>query len=270
MYPKPKSLTTVGIVQFFLAFSFVIWLIFFPASADNFAWPVVPVQTAMFLGVGFMVRTFIGYHLWREKSWPALRWQSAGNFAFLLVILLATLWHIDELNWKTNIIVAHIWAVAYTVEPVILFLIEPRSPEAKAPLPAELQRGPVFPGLRRVVAFGLVVCVVLGGIAFLNPQFLDTRWPWELDAFDARIMAAFFAMMGAWCARVYFADHWGENRLSVVGMLIFTAGNFVIWLVMLPGLDPERKNIYVYGIAAALFTLLLGYYYYRQERADRA
>ena len=220
----------------------------------------------MFIGAGFIIRAFIGFFLWREKNWPKLRWQVYANYAFLIVIFLATYWHIDEMNWKTSIIVAHIWIIAYTVEPILLFLVEPRTPEAKALLPAELLRGPISIGLKRLVAVGLIVCTTIGSLAFLNPKFLDTRWPWALDPFDARIMAAFFALNALFCYTVYFAQDWAEIRLAVMGMTIYSVVNFIIWLFILPQLDMNRQNVYTFGIAFGLFSILLIYYYWRQER----
>jgi hypothetical protein len=266
MLVKPRTITITGIIQLLLASAFVVWLLFFPSTGIKFAWPIVPSFSAMFIGAGFIIRAMIGYFLWREKYWPKLRWQVAANYAFLIVIFLATYWHIDEMNWKSNIIVAHIWIIAYTVEPVLLFLIEPRTPEAKTPLPPELRGGSIFIGLKRVVAFGLIVCVTIGGLAFINPQFLDTRWPWPLDPFDARIMAAFFALNALWCVTVYFAQDWGEIRLAVLGMTIYAVSNFIIWLFILPQLDKARQNIYTYGIALGLFSVLLIYYFWKQER----
>jgi len=266
MLAKPRALTSIGLIQVFLAAAFVIWLLFFPSTGNRFAWPVAPSFTAMFVGAGFIDRILIGYYLWREKSWPRLRWQVAANYAFLIVIFLATYWHIDEMNWKTNIIVAHIWVLAYTVEPIMLFLLEPRVPEAKAPLPPELRRGPIFPGLKGVVALGLIIAVTIGSLAFINPKFLSTRWPWPLDPFDARIMAAFFALNALWCVTTYFANNWGEIRLAVLGMALFAVSNFIVWLVILPKLDKARHNVYTYGIGFGLFSIVLIYYFWRQER----
>ena len=267
MLEKPRSITTIGIVQILLAATFVVWLIFFPNTAANFAWPVTPAFTAMFMGAGFMARTYIGYYLWREKHWAWLRWQVHANYAFLLVIWLATYWHVDEMNWTANIIVAHIWVVAYTIEPVLLYLYEPRSPESKAPLPAALHEGPVMQGLKNVALFGLVVTFTIAGLLFINPQFMDTRWPWPLDPFNARIMAAFVALCAGWCRDVYFAEEWAEIKRAVMGLAIYAVSNFGLWLVMMPQFDSTRKNGYTYGIAFALFSALMVYYYIRQERA---
>jgi hypothetical protein len=266
MLEKPGSLTTIGLVQVILAASFVVWLVFFPATGNLFAWPIVPAFSAMFIGTGFVVRTYIGYYLWREKYWPRLRWQAPANYAFLLIIFLATYWHIDEMNWTTNIIVAHIWIIAYTAEPIMLFLLEPRTPQAKERLPVELRGGPVFMGLKRILAFGLIVCVTIASLAVINPQFLDTRWPWALDPFNARIMAAFLGLAGTWCLTGYFAEDWGEVRHAILGLSIYAVSNFVLWLFMLPQFDPSRKNIYSVGIAFGFFSITLIYYYWKQER----
>jgi hypothetical protein len=266
MLAKPRSITLIGIIQILLAASFVIWLVFFPDKGVNFAWPITPNFSAIFIGVGFLARTFIGYFLWREKSWPRLRWQVMANYAFLVVIFLATYWHIDEMNWNANLLVAHIWVLAYTIEPIMLFLIEPRTPEAKAPLPDELRLGPILASFKPFLAFGLIACVTIGGLAFINPQFLDTRWPWPLDPFDARIMAAFFALAAGWCITVYFAHDWAEVRLAVLGLTIISASNFIAWLFMLPQFDLNRKNAYTYGLAYGFFTIVLLYFYWKHER----
>ena len=269
MVLKPSAITRMGFVQVILAATFVVWLVFLPESGVKFAWPVAPRLTAMFIGAAFLVRTFIGYHLWREKSWNRLTWQAWGNYAFLIVIFLATFWHIDEMNWKANIIVAHIWVIAYLVEPIVLPLVEPRGAQRNPPLLAEDRRGPVFNGLKWIALAGLIVSVMLAALMFINPQFLDTRWPWPLDPFDARIMAAFFALTAVWSLKVYLAEDWGEVRLAAFGLAIFAVAEFLVWLANLPLLDKSRPNVYTYGVGFGLFAGLLVYYSVRQELAGR-
>jgi hypothetical protein len=264
---KPASITRIGLVQTFLASAFVIWLIFFPSSGRNFAWPIVPELSAMFIGAGFLIRAYLGYHLWREKYWYRLRWQAWGNYAFLAVLLVATFWHVDEMNWSSNIWVAHIWVLAYIGEPLLLPLYEPRGEAAKAPIPDALKEGPVFPGLKRVLLVGYVVGVSLGLLLFIHPAFMDTRWAWALDPFDARIMAAFPIMAGLWALHGYLAEDWAEIKLGVMGILILNAGLFAIWLFNLPRFDFSRENVYQTGILTGAFALLLAFYTFRQERA---
>ncbi len=270
MLLKPKSITRLGLVQVILASVFVVWLIFFPSTATNFAWPISPVESAMFMGAGFIARAYLGFLLWRKTYWYELRWQVWGNYAFLAVLLVGTFWHIGEMNWETNIIIAHIWVLAYIIEPLVLPLYEPRGEEAKAPYPVELREGPVFAGLKRVLLVGFIAGVALGLLLFINPEFMDTRWPWALDPFDSRIMAAFPILVGMWALYGYQNDDWADIKPGVLGSLLFTAAIFLIWLYSLPNLDPDRENVIEFGIISAGFAILLGNYYYRQERAKKA
>ena len=267
MLEKPKSISTIGLVQVLLAGSFVVWLLFFPSTAGNFAWPIMGRQTAMFIGAAFIVRTYMGVHLWRQKQWYRLRWQMWGNYGFLAVIMLATFWHVDEMNWQSNLLIAHVWVLAYSIEPLMLALIEPRGERRHEPLPAEMRRGPILAGLKRLCAVALIVGVTLAGLLFINPEFMDTRWPWPLDPFDARIMAAVLVLAALWAAHIYFAEDWAEARAGVPGLVILATAEFGVWLVNLPGYDMSRNNVWSFGLAFGLFAVLFAFYYWRQERA---
>jgi hypothetical protein len=56
------------------------------------------------------------------------------------------------------------------------------------------------------------------------------------------------------------------NKL-VLGLVIFAASQFLIWLVNLASFDPARKNIYAYGLGLGSFAILFSYYYWKQQRA---
>lgn len=272
MLRKPAALSRIGVVQTILASTFVIWLLFFPSRGPSFAWPVAPRASAMFIGAGFIVRAYLGIMLWRERHWQGLRWQVWGNYAFLAVLLLATFWHIDEMNWSSNIWVAHIWVLAYVIEPLTLPLFEPRGEEAQARLPEALRQGEIFVGLKRVLLVGFVVGVTLGLLLFINPEFMDTRWPWPLDPFDARVMAAFPVLVGLWALYGYRALDWAEIKRGVFGSILFTGALFLVWIynMALSRFDANRENILAFGAFTGVFAVLLGYYYYRQERARQS
>jgi hypothetical protein len=267
MVLKPASITRVGVVQTILASIFVVWLLFFPGRGVDFAWPIRPEVSAMFIGAGFIVRAYLGVHLWRQRYWYALRWQVWGNNAFLAVLLLATFWHIDQMNWSSSIWVAHIWVLAYIIEPLTLPLAVPRGEQATAPLPEHLREGPVFEGLRRVLMVGFVTGVSVGLLLFVNPEFMDTRWPWPLDPFDARILGAFPILGGVWALHGYLGTDWAEIKAGVLGAMLLTTSFFAVWLYNLRSFDPARVNIIPFGVVTALFSLLLVFYYYKQERS---
>jgi hypothetical protein len=269
MILKPRAITGIGLVQFFLAATFVVWLLFLPTAGDRFAWPVVPVLTAVFIGTAFIARTYLGFQLWRQKYWHNLRWQVWGNYGFLATIFLATLWHVDQMNWHTSFWMAHIWTIAYIVEPVMLPLLEPRGAGRSQPLPPELQAGPILATTRWLMAAILLIGVTIGGLLIINPAFTNTRWPWPLDPFDARVMAAFPVLAAGWAAWVYFAEDWALAKLAVIGLALHTGSLFVVWLVTLGQYDPTRHNIATYGVALAVMTVLLIATFVRQEAAGR-
>lgn len=261
MIEKPGSITLAGVVQVILASTFVVWLAAFPHTGARFAWPTTPDETAMFLGVAFIGRVYIGYHLMRERDWARLRWQIAANYAFLAFVWLATLWHMQEMNWKSNFWVAHVWAIAYTFEPVVLFLWEPKG---TAPPPSG--GGPILRGLRELAQAGLVVSVTLAGLMMINPEFMNMRWPWELDPFNCRVMSAFFALQAGWCYWIYRADDWAAARPAVLGVMCFAVGELAVWARYVAGFDPGRSNRHVFGAILAAFAAALIYYFVRQER----
>ncbi len=269
LYPKPSAISRVGLVQFFLASAFVLWLLLFPETGTNFAWPITPAQSARFIGASFLLRAFFGWHLWRQKDWLYLRWSRWGNFAFLAILFLATFWHIDQMNWQSNIMVAHIWVLAYTAEPLVLWLVEPRAPESEARVPASLSEGAVLPGLKNLFMFMFVVGMGLGAILFIHPGFADTRWPWALTEFDSRVMAAWPVAIGVFSATMYSAEDWAEIKVGVQTILVYLVSIFVLWLLTFRTFDPARHNVYTVGIAPAILIVLLGYYYWRQTRSPR-
>jgi hypothetical protein len=269
MLRKPSSIDGVGIVQFFLAAGFVIWLLIWPDTGVNFAWPIPPRLTAMFIGTGFILRTFLGFQLWREKYWYRLRWIKWGNFAFLGVLFVATFWHLDEMNWKSNIVVAHIWVIAYIVEPLILTLIEPHEAASRAPVPPELAEGPISVWLKRLLAGIYIVGITLAAFLFFNPTFADTRWPWPLDMFDARIMAAWPAACAVWAATMYFAQDWSEIKMGMQALIVYLGALFLVWAFTFSQYDLTRHNGITVGIATGLMAALLGFFYWRQEASRR-
>ena len=147
--------------------------------------------------------------------------------------------------------------------------LEPRGPAGAEAYPDAEKKGPVMQGLKISAAFGLVVSVTMGGLMMINPVFMDTRWPWSLDPFNARVMSAFFALTALWCVNIYLAEDWVEVKKTVLGLVIFALSQFTIWLVNLGSFDPARENIPNYGIGLGLFALLFIYYYIMQERASR-
>jgi hypothetical protein len=239
----------------------------------------------MFMGAGFILRSYFGYHLWRDKSWHTLRWSMYGDYAFLAVLFITTWWHISEMNWHLkgvgdglrifSLVIAHVWVFAYTFEPLVVFLAHPREKEAHISLPAELSEGklltPLKYGLLAVFLFGAAFWALL----FFSPEFANARWPWELNPFDARIMSAWFAGSSVWAITMYYLEDWAEVKMGVRALLFFLLGLLGVWIFASPRYALDHTGIaarqgIVYGLSLGVMAVWLLFAYWKQEQARSA
>ena len=284
MYLKPKGFNNVGIIQCFLAAFFVLWFLIMPQNGKYFAWPVVPEMTAMFLGAGFILRSYFGYHLWRDKYWYTVRWSLYGDYAFLSVLFITTWWHISEMNWHIqgvsdglrifSLLIAHIWIFAYTFEPLTIFLLHPRDAEANAPVPAELSEGELQRPLKSVLLAIFYAGALFWAVLFFSPEFANTRWPWELNAFDSRIMSAWFAGCSVWAITMYFMKDWAEVKVGVRAIIFVVLGWIGIWIVgstryPLNNTPIAARQGMGYLLALTIIAIWLLFAYWKQEQASK-
>lgn len=284
MYLKPKGFDRVGFIQCFLAAFFVLWFLILPADGKYFAWPVVPELTAMFLGAGFILRSYFGYHLWRDKYWYTLRWSMYGDFAFLSVLFITTWWHVQEMNWNVQgvstglrifcLIVTHVWILAYTFEPLTVFLLHPRDPEANAALPAQVSEGPLLPQIKSALIALFYLGAALWALFFFTPEFANSRWPWALNAFDARIMSAWFAGVAVWSVTMYFLKDWAEVKVGVRAIMFFLVGLLGVWVTSswrypLNDTKIAVRQGWIYALVVAVMVIWLFYAYWKQEQAHQ-
>ena len=286
MYPKPKGFTWVGFIQCFLALFFVLWFFIKPEWGIYFAWPVRPELTAVFLGCGFLLRSFYGFHLWREKYWYKLRWIRQGDYAFLGVLFVTTWWHIYEMNWSLPgveryaplslfcLLMAHVWMFAYTYEPITVYLNDPRGADkeaADAPVPESLSEGAIQPFTKTTLLVLFYGGWLIFGLLFFDTTFANFRWPWDLNAFDSRIMSAFAAGVAVWGVSMYHLKDWAEIKVGFTGVCLFLPALFVMSITTMIS-HPEwwvagRKNALTFVLAAGIVTAMLLYSYWQQERA---
>jgi len=152
---------------------------------------------------------------------------------------------------------------------LILTLIEPHEAESNAPVPAELAEGQISIWMKRMLVAVYIMGITGAAFLFFNPAFADTRWPWPLDAFDARIMAAWPAACAVWAATMYLAKDWAEIKMGVQTLIVYTTALFVVWLITFSQYDPARHGGLVFGITTGLVAALLVFFYWRQEASRR-
>jgi hypothetical protein len=111
-------------------------------------------------------------------------------------------------------------------------------------------------------------------ILFLTPEFAITRWQWDLNPFDSRILSAWFAGSSVWAVTMYFMKDWAEIKIGVRALMFFILGLLGVWIIASPRYALNHTAIaagqgIVYGLALAFMGIWLLVAYWRQEQARK-
>jgi hypothetical protein len=263
MVTMPRSLRLWGLIGAVVAAAFSIWMFFFPESIPvYFAWNVQPRMTQAFIGAGYLFRTYFFLLFVFVTDWRLLRWSYRGNLLFTGALLLATLWHAEEMHWRT--LAAHFWIIFYTMEPVIMHFAIPRG-EADRGTPIK-NGGPILPWFRRFLIVEVAIAGLFGLAMIINPEWLNTRWPWELNPFDARIVSAWWVGWAGWSAAIVLASDWDEVRLAAIGNLIFGVALTTVNFVFIEDFNYAHPTVRAYIIGVIVLTVGMAFFFWRQER----
>lgn len=244
---------------------FAIWMLFFPQYVPEFfAWDVHPRAAQVFIGAGYVFRTFFFLNAARERNWYRLRWIVYGNLAFTGTLLFATYWHLDEFRFNpSETLLGHIWIVLYIFEPVVMLYLIPRG---MLHAPAPVSGGPLRMALKRFLVFVAGILLMNGLLIVVNPEFAATRWPWELNPLDARIVGAWFLGWAFWCGTMAFAFDWDEIKRGCQ-LFILSGVAFLVAAVVFRDEFLEGKDTVVgYAGALVVLTAAMTGLYLLQER----
>jgi hypothetical protein len=207
-----------------------------------------------------------------------------GDFAFLSVLFITTWWHVQEMNWHLegvssglrtfSLIVTHVWILAYTFEPLTVFLLHPRDPEANAPVPDQLSEGELLQPIKSALIALFYLGAALWALFFFTPEFANSRWPWPLNPFDARIMSAWFAGVAVWSVTMYFMKDWAEVKMGVRAILLFLVGLLGVWIFAswrypLNNTDIAARQGWIYVSVVGIMVVWLLFAYWKQEQAHQ-
>lgn len=260
--PVPRALKPWAAAGVALAAVFAVWMFFFPQFIPtHFAWVVEPRLAQVFIGAGYVFRTFFFLQFLFIRNWLHIRWTFWGNMAFTGTLLLATLWHADEMNWR--FLLAHLWIIFYTFEPITMIFSVPWTPEARH---AHLTGGgPILPWFRRFIILVVGVLMLMGLLLVINPEWLDLRWAWDLNGFDARIIAAWFLGWAVWAGTIGFAHDWDEVRTAGALAILWGVTVCLTLFLFRSEFDFGRAPTMGYAGIAVLFTLGFAFFFWRQE-----
>jgi hypothetical protein len=253
-----------GLIGAAFAATFAVWMFFFPQAIDTaFAWKVEPRFAQVFIGAGYVFRTVFFLAIASQRDWLRIRWIFWGNLVFTGTLLLATYWHIDQFLWH-QAPTAHVWLILYIFEPIAMIYLVPRGTFSAAPPTTGGLVHPVF----KVILVAITGLLLINGLLLvINPEFAATRWPWELNPLDARIVAAWFLGWCVWCGTMAFATDWDEIRLAA-GLFILNGIALVAVGILFQGEflpDNPRSGAFVVGVGV-MTLLMAGFSAYQELR----
>lgn len=261
----PRAQIGWGFLGAVAAGAFSVWMFLFPDTvARYFAWDVQPRYAQAFIGAGYLFRTAFFLYVMRQPDWLRLRWIVWGNLAFTGTLLLATYWHVDQFNWNPfQTPLAHIWIVLYIFEPIAMVYLLPRG-ALRAAAPAT--GGPLLDAFRKFLILVTGLLLMNGLLLVINPEFAATRWAWELNPLDARIVAAWFLGWSIWCGTMAFARDWDEVRAAAALFILNGLALAATILIFRDQFLPGRGTPIGYMLAVGLMTGLMIAFFLLQER----
>src|SRR5207344_69122 len=105
------------------------------------------------------------------------------------------------------------------------------------------------------------ILLMNGLLIVANPDFAATRWAWELNPLDARIVGAWFLGWAVWAGTMAFALDWDEIRRASQLFILNAAALLATAVVFRDDFLPNRGTPYGYIGALLVFTLAMTGFY---------
>jgi hypothetical protein len=222
---KPVSLFTraVFVLAALLAIIAGVQLYILTDHTDHFfAWTIVAPLSATFLGTGYWTGAALLLLSATERAWASIRVAVAAVGAFVPLMLLTTLLHLDKFHlFSTDtvaVIAAWAWMIVYFAVPFLVagvLIIQWLVPGGDPP-----RQGSVPLILRALIAANALASLVLCLALFFFPGLMNTLWPWPLTALTSQAIASGFAAVVL--ASVWFIreNSWSRSRTGTVSYFL--------------------------------------------------
>ena len=248
----------------FVTFDFV-QLTFLAERTDRyFSWTIDATITAVVLGSFYFAAIILTLFGGTQRAWVHARAVVPGTWAFVTLVLLATLIHLDvfrpHLN-SPNAITRFefwVWIGAYTVEPIGLLLFGFFQRKMPGTDPPRGEPAPPALYLRAGTAAGWGATLVGAGM-FLFPGTAIDLWSWPLTPLTARVLGSWYVGAGlVMVVAMWERDRW---RLFVpaLGFVVLGPVQFIGILRYSEQVDWGNPQMWLHiGFQALVFALGVG------------
>jgi hypothetical protein len=248
----------------FVTFDFV-QLTFLSERTDRyFSWTIEAPVTAVVLGSFYFAAIILTLLGATRRAWVRTRAVVPGTWAFVTLVLIATLIHLDVFRPHLH---SHdaitrfefwVWIGAYTVEPIGLLVFGLLQRTMPGTDPARGDPPPPELYLRTGTAAGAVATLV-GAAMFIAPDAAIDVWSWPLTPLTARILGSWFVGAGlVLVVAMWERDRW---RLWVPALAFAALGPVQIAGILRYSEQVDWGNPQIWthlGFLAVVFALGLG------------
>lgn len=193
------------------------------ATADYFAWPIAPPQTAVFMGAGYLGTgvTLTG-GLLLARTWSQVRLIIPPIVLFALAMVAATVLHADRFRWDRAVAWVWIGLYIFVVAGAGTVQLAERRRSAPNALPSPLTRAE-----RGVVLAAGIVTASWALPLFVVPGLASIIWPWQLTPLTGRVVAGWIAVGAAIALLGGWANDVRGLQLPLLGWTV-TVGTLVV------------------------------------------
>jgi hypothetical protein len=186
---RPLTGSMRWLFRVFALLAFIAGVQLFVLSEDTdsfFSWTIEPPLTAAFLGASYWAACVLLLWSSGRRAWVHARPALPPVLAIALLLLAATLIHLDRFDLDT--VFGWFWVAAYAAVPPLVAVVlrgqlrVPGTDPPRSSLPA---------GLRPALALQSIAMLVVGGALFIAPAGADSLLPWSLTPLTGRAVGAF-------------------------------------------------------------------------------
>jgi Co/Zn/Cd efflux system component len=215
-----------------------------------FSWTIDPPLTAAFMGAAYWAACVLLAWAARQREWLRARIALAPVFTIAVLLLVATLIHLDRFHHN---LYGRFWLVVYViVVPLLAYLIWTQPRGSGAPVPPSR---PLAGWLRVALGLQAAALLVFGVLLFVAPVGLHSIWPWPLTPLTGRAIGAFLCGFGV--AAAFALRENDLHRLYGSALAWTTLGSLELLAVALHGDDLTASDLAT-GLYLAFFASVLG------------
>jgi len=237
-------------------------LIMFPTQTERyFFWNITPPINAMLVGTMYLVAGLAVAYAAIRGTWEGARFIAAMGFSLSVVLLAATLIHIDRFVPGAKLTY---WLAVYFIFPALVALMYWQYEKSGANWQVSAHAIKPITRLAAVaVGAGMLIFSLIG---FLFPDLISSIWPWQLSPLMVRVFLSWLTALGVSNLWFWIEKDW--TRVQPVAYMLIATPLVIVIMMLVNQTDLTGSPISLWGFVAALVAIgLAGFFMLWQQRA---